>query len=84
MVFGFQGQLFDSWAEIEWQLYSSVSTRNGHFEVDQERLLKGDELGHPKADRRVCQQPAFRSPSAAFVWTAENAKNQPFLAIDNK
>ena len=28
-IFGFQGQLFDAWAEIEWQLYSSVSTRNG-------------------------------------------------------
>jgi len=30
IAFGFQGQLFDSWAKIEWQLYSSVSTRYGH------------------------------------------------------
>ncbi len=33
-----------------------VATRFGPVAERHERLPKGDELGHPKADRRVCQQ----------------------------
>ena len=48
-----EGRLSDSWAEIERQLDSSRSTRNGHFAGRHELLLYGVELDHRKADSRV-------------------------------
>lgn len=50
-----QGQLFDSWAEIEWQLYSSVSTRNGYDGEGHEWLLNRAELDHREAN--YCEHP---------------------------
>jgi hypothetical protein len=71
MALGFQGQLFDSWAKIEWQLYSSASTCNGHDAEDREQLLTGVELDHPKADCREHRQSALWSPHLSH-----NGKNR--------
>lgn len=58
-------------SSVQWPVSDRHFTKSmvgsGHEEVDQERLLRGDELGHPKADGRVLQPKDQRVPVAIFT-----------------